>query len=53
MWLIIMRVLQGIGGALLFANSTAILTDAFPAHERGLALGINSSPRSPARSSAC
>src|SRR3954452_1442199 len=35
MWLIIMRVLQGIGGALLFANSSAILTDAFPEHQRG------------------
>jgi MFS family permease len=42
MWLIIMRVGQGIGGAFLFANSSAILTDAFPQHERGLALGINS-----------
>ena len=42
MWLIVMRVLQGIGGALLLANSTAILTDAFPTHQRGLALGINS-----------
>ncbi len=41
-WLIVMRVLQGIGGALLLANSTAILTDAFPTHQRGLALGINS-----------
>ena len=41
MWLIIMRVLQGVGGALLFANSSAILTDAFPQNERGLALGIN------------
>src|SRR4051795_10186482 len=40
-WLIIMRILQGIGGAFLFANSSAILTDAFPAHQRGLALGIN------------
>jgi MFS family permease len=40
-WLIIMRVLQGIGGAFLFANSSAILTDAFPADQRGLALGIN------------
>ena len=33
--------MQGIGGAFLFANSTAILTDAFPANQRGLALGIN------------
>ena len=31
MWLIVMRVGQGIGGAMIFANSTAILTDAFPA----------------------
>jgi MFS family permease len=41
-WLILMRVGQGVGGALLFANSTAILTDAFPANQRGLALGVNS-----------
>ncbi len=40
-WLIAMRVGQGIGGALLFANSSAILTDAFPPHQRGLALGVN------------
>jgi MFS family permease len=40
-WLIAMRVLQGVGGALLFANSAAILTDAFPKDQRGLALGIN------------
>src|SRR5689334_20346692 len=42
LWLILMRVGQGIGGALLFANSTAILTDAFPVNQRGLALGVNS-----------
>jgi MFS family permease len=42
LWLIVMRVGQGVGGALLFANSSAILTDAFPAHQRGLALGVNS-----------
>ncbi len=41
MWLIVMRIGQGVGGAMLFANSTAILTDAFPAHQRGMALGIN------------
>ena len=41
LYLIIMRVLQGVGGAFLFANSTAILTDAFPEDQRGLALGIN------------
>ncbi|HEY3550063.1 MAG TPA: MFS transporter [Gaiellaceae bacterium] len=42
LWLILMRVGQGVGGAMIFANSSAILTDAFPHHERGLALGINS-----------
>jgi MFS family permease len=42
LWLIVMRVGQGVGGALLFANSSAILTDAFPRDQRGLALGINS-----------
>jgi EmrB/QacA subfamily drug resistance transporter len=41
MWLIGWRVVQGIGGALLMANSTAILTDAFKAEERGMAMGIN------------
>ncbi len=40
-WLIVMRVGQGVGGAFLFANSSAIITDAFPHHQRGLALGIN------------
>jgi MFS family permease len=40
-WLIAMRVLQGVGGAMLMANSSAILTDAFPISERGLALGLN------------
>ncbi len=40
-WLIVMRIVQGIGGAFLMANSVAILTDAFPANQRGLALGIN------------
>ena len=41
LWIIIMRVFQGVGGAFLFANSTAILTDAFPEDERGKAMGIN------------
>jgi len=41
LWIIIMRIFQGVGGALLFANSTAILTDAFPVAERGKAMGIN------------
>jgi len=39
--LILFRFVQGIGAAFLFANSAAIITDAFPAHQRGLALGIN------------
>ena len=42
LWLILMRVGQGVGAAMVFANSSAILTDAFPHDERGLALGINS-----------
>ena len=41
LWLIVWRVVQGVGGAMLMANSTAILTDAFGANERGMALGIN------------
>jgi MFS family permease len=40
-WLIGMRILQGVGGAMLMANSSAILTDAFPTNQRGLALGLN------------
>src|SRR5512135_812146 len=40
-WLILWRLVQGVGAAMLFANSTAILTDAFPAGQRGMALGIN------------
>lgn len=35
------RVVQGVGGAFLFANSAALITDAFPPSERGKALGIN------------
>ncbi len=41
LWLVIMRVFQGVGAALLIANSAAIITDAFPEDERGMALGIN------------
>ncbi len=41
MWLVVFRVVQGVGAAFLIANSAAILTDAFPTHQRGLALGIN------------
>ena len=40
-WLIGWRIIQGVGGALLMANSTANLTDAFPVEERGMALGIS------------
>ena len=42
LWIILMRAGQAIGGSLEFANSSAILTDAFPEDQRGLALGINS-----------
>jgi MFS family permease len=41
LWLIGWRVVQGVGGAFIMANSSAILTDAFPTNQRGLALGIN------------
>ncbi|OCB07401.1 MFS transporter [Mycobacterium vulneris] len=40
-WLIGWRVIQGVGGAMLMASSSAILTDAFPANQRGMALGTN------------
>ncbi|MBV9121050.1 MAG: MFS transporter [Chloroflexi bacterium] len=39
--LVLFRLLQGIGSAFLFSNSVALLTDAFPANERGMALGVN------------
>jgi EmrB/QacA subfamily drug resistance transporter len=39
--LILFRVVQAVGGAFLFANSVAILTDAFPEDQRGIALGLN------------
>ena len=42
LWLIIWRIVQGIGSAFLFANSAAIVTDAFPANQRGTALSVNS-----------
>ncbi len=41
LWLILTRLGQGLGGSLEFANSSAILTDAFPENQRGLALGVN------------
>jgi MFS family permease len=41
LWLIGWRIVQAFGGAMLMANAAAILTDAFPARRRGMALGIN------------
>ena len=41
MFMIFFRLLQGIGAGFLFANSMAIITDAFAAHERGMAMGLN------------
>jgi MFS family permease len=41
LWLIGFRVIQAVGGAMIMANSPAILTDAFPSDQRGLAMGIN------------
>src|SRR5271163_1460981 len=40
-WPITMRIFQAVGAAMLMANSAAILTDAFPSGQRGLAMGIN------------
>src|SRR5882757_8371999 len=41
LYLVIFRLVQGVGGACLLANAAAIITDAFPANQRGMALGIN------------
>ncbi|HVE24230.1 MAG TPA: MFS transporter [Sporichthya sp.] len=41
LWLIGWRVVQAVGGAMLMANSAAIVTDAFPATQRGMGLGVN------------
>ncbi|WP_435841708.1 MFS transporter [Streptomyces griseofuscus] len=41
LWLILWRIVQAFGGSMLTANSAAILTDAFPSRQRGMALGIN------------
>jgi MFS family permease len=41
LWLILLRLVQAGGGSMLTANSPAILTDAFPRDQRGMALGIN------------
>jgi len=40
-YLIVFRIVQGLGGACLLANAAAIITDAFPSNQRGMALGIN------------
>jgi MFS family permease len=40
-YLIVLRIVQGLGGACLLANAAAIITDAFPHNQRGMALGIN------------
>ena len=40
MYLVVFRVVQGIGGACLLANASAIITDAFPTTQRGMALGL-------------
>src|SRR4051812_94047 len=40
-YLIVFRIVQGVGGACLLANAAAIITEAFPKHQRGMALGIN------------
>jgi EmrB/QacA subfamily drug resistance transporter len=39
--LIVWRILQGIGAAFLFANAAALVTDAFPREQLGLAMGTN------------
>ncbi len=41
MYLVVFRIFQGVGGACLLANAAAIITDAFPTNQRGMALGIN------------
>ena len=52
LWLIVWRVVQGVGGAFLFANAAAIVTDAFPANQRDRALSVNWIAAMPDRSSA-
>jgi MFS family permease len=41
LFLVVFRIVQGVGGACLLANAAAIITDAFPVNQRGMALGIN------------
>src|SRR6202034_1531869 len=40
-WLIVLRIFQGVGAAMLMANASAIITDAFPFQQRGMAMGVN------------
>lgn len=42
LFMIVMRLMQGVGGAFIMANTAAMLSDAFPPNQRGLALGTNS-----------
>ena len=55
LWLIGFRMVQAVGGSMLMANSAAILTDAFPATQRGMALGVNqiAGDRRPVHRPAC
>jgi len=46
LWLVLWRLVQGVGGAMLFANSSAILVDAFPSDQRGMAMASIRSRRS-------
>ncbi len=41
LYIIVLRMVQAAGGAMVMANAAAILTDAFPHDERGMALGVN------------
>ncbi len=52
LFMIVMRLMQGVGGAFIMANTAAILTDAFPPNQRGLALGTNMVAAIAGRSSA-
>ncbi len=40
-WLIVLRIFQGVGAAMLLANASPLLTDAFPIQQRGMAMGVN------------
>jgi MFS family permease len=40
-WLIVLRIFQGVGAAMLLANAAPLLTDAFPLRQRGMAMGVN------------